>query len=129
MDSILPFNSKEDFFQKFIPYLESTQPEQWCVDVVRSKDLSSNCLFGHLANFLGDDNKVLNQGWDWFECVIATTFMVYPVNDGKNPKYQQPTARERCIAYMKDLQSGAEQTTEAIMEEYDRAYQAKHSQA
>ena len=36
--------------------------------------------------------------WDWFEANIATTYMIYPVNDGTAPRYQQKTAKERCIA-------------------------------
>jgi hypothetical protein len=109
-----------EFFSEFIPYLEATTPEQWCEKVVRSKDSAANCLFGHLFNFAGPDENFANFLWDWFESRIATTYMVYPVNDGTNPRYPQATARERCIAYMKDLQSGTEETTEALMDRFDR---------
>jgi hypothetical protein len=72
-----------------------------------------NRLFGHLFNFGG--SKLM----DWFECMCATTFMVFPVNDGFNPDYLQLSPKERCIAYIKNLQSGKEKTTYQIMEEYD----------
>lgn len=95
-----------------VEYLESTSEESWCVDVVRTKD-GKNCLFGHLFDLGGSDLMGL------FEDSIATTFMVYPVNDGTHPKYQQPTPKQRCLAYLKDLQSGEEKTTYQLMKEYE----------
>jgi hypothetical protein len=104
--------------EEFISYCESTKPEEWAVDVVRTKD-GCNCLFGHLVKwYYGDEyNGSVMDIWDCFEEIWATTYMVYPVNDGKNPKYQQGTARERCIAYLKDLSSGSAKTTQQLMEE------------
>jgi len=81
---------------------------------------------GHLANFVGGDDTTLNTAWDWFEAAVATTYMVYPVNDGKNPDYPQDTARERCIAYMKNLQSGKEMTTDVLMEHCWREHKSKY---
>lgn len=96
-----------------IPYMENTTEESWCMDVVKTKD-GKNCLFGHLYDLGGGELM------DWFEN-IATTYMVYPVNDGQNPSYPQPTPKQRCIAYLKDLQSGKAKTTYQLMEEdYER---------
>ena len=96
-----------------IPYMENTTEESWCTDVVKTKD-GKNCLFGHLFDLGG------GELFDWFEN-IATTYMVYPVNDGKNENYQQPTPKQRCVAYLKDLQSGKAKTTYQLMdEEYER---------
>jgi hypothetical protein len=95
-----------------INYLETTKEDSWCTDVVKTKD-GKNCLFGHLFDLGGSELM------DWFER-IATTYMLYPVNDGLHPKYQQSTPKERCIAYIKDLQSGKEKTTYQLMEEYDK---------
>lgn len=97
-----------------ILYMENTSEESWCTDVVKTKD-GKNCLFGHLFDLGGV--KLFN----WFEN-IATTYMVYPVNDGENPNYQQPTPKQRCIAYLKDLQSGKAKTTYQLMDEYDERY-------
>lgn len=105
----------ETFLQDFIDYLERTEESQWCVDIVRSKDQEKNCLFGHLFNFAGDD-KTGSFYWDYFENAYATTCMVYPVNDGNNQRYQQPTPKQRCIAYLKAIQSGEEETTYECME-------------
>ena len=101
-----------------IPYMENTTEESWCENVVKTKD-GKNCLFGHLFDLGG------GELFDWFEN-IATTYMVYPVNDGKNENYQQPTPKQRCVAYLKDLQSGKAKTTYQLMdEEYERYSSAK----
>jgi hypothetical protein len=100
-------------FSNLIQYLKRTKDEDWTVDVVRTKD-QKNCLFGHIFNWGG------NLGWEWFESVIASTYMVYPVNDKEHPKYQQETAKDRCIAYLMDIQIGNEMCIKDIHDEYDR---------
>ena len=60
-----------------IPYMENTTEESWCTDVVKTED-GKNCLFGHLFDLGG------GELFDWFEN-IATSYMIYPVNDGENP--------------------------------------------
>jgi hypothetical protein len=93
-----------------ITYMEQTDPDKWATDVVRTAD-GSNCFFGHLFNFAG------GTLWDLFEECWATTFMVYSVNDGSNPAYPQATAKERVVAYLKDLRDGKAQTTQQLMAE------------
>lgn len=102
----------KESLKDIIYYLETTTEDSWCLNVVKTTD-GKNCLFGHLFDFGG--SKLM----DWFENFFATTYMVYPVNDGTHPNYQQSSPKERCIAYLKDLQSGKEKTTYQIMEEYD----------
>lgn len=104
--------------KEFIQYLEATSPDSWCVDVVRTKD-GKNCLFGHLFQFgAGESNneKEANRLWDLFECEVASTYMIYPVNDKENDKYQQETAKERCIQYLKDIESGKEFSSAQLWE-------------
>jgi hypothetical protein len=102
---------KQDI-ETIINYLESTTDESWCLDVVKTKE-GRNCFFGHIFDFGG------GELWDWFENRWATTYMIYPVNDGGHPNYKQPTAKERIIAYLKDLRDGKELTTYEVM---DRDY-------
>lgn len=90
-----------------LAYMEKTKPESWCVDVVKSKD-GRNCFYGHIFDMGG--SALFNE----FEN-IATTYMIYPVNDGNNPKYQQGTAKERCCAYLKNIIDGKEKTTYELM--------------
>jgi hypothetical protein len=101
----------EDKFslEAIINFLEGTTEESWCTDVVKTED-GKSCLFGHIFDFGGKDL------FYWFEN-IANTYMVYPVNDGENPKYQQPTPKQRCIAYLKNLQNGKEKTIYELLEE------------
>lgn len=108
----------------FIKYCKSTTPEEWCVDIVRSKGNKKNCLYGHLVNWYygkeydGDITPI----WDAFE-EVGTTFYVYPINDGTNHNYQQPTARERCIAYLENIRDGKELWTAKAMELEMKKYQ------
>jgi hypothetical protein len=74
---------------------------------------------GHLVNwYYGPGYQgAVSEIWDNFEEIWATTYMIYPVNDGKNSKYQQKTAKDRVIAYLEDLNSGKEKTTYQLMNE------------
>ncbi|HET9136953.1 MAG TPA: hypothetical protein VFO76_09965 [Candidatus Kapabacteria bacterium] len=105
--------------QEIIDYLEQTPEDSWCVDVVKSE--SKNCLFGHLFDLGG--GKLM----DYFEARWATTFMIYPVNDGENPSYQQATPKQRCIAYLKDLRDQKTKSTMDWEEEMRREYETENS--
>ncbi len=100
-----------------ISYLEKTNDDQWQTDVCRSKDGKRNCVMGHLFNWAGGDGKDSDGrikgslAWDWFESVYATTYMIYPVNDGSHPAYPQATPKERILIYLKNLRDGKEKTT------------------
>lgn len=114
----MKYKDHRDFLEDFIPFLEGTPEESWCTDVVRSGQ--TNCLFGHLANFVGPKDN-LAPDFDWFEVSVSTTYKIYPVNDGKDPDYPQATPKQRCLAYLRDLQSGKELTTLDQMEvDYQR---------
>lgn len=110
-----------------ITYLQNTKQESWCQDVIKTKD-GKNCLFVHIFDFgcnginidgverSGDEGG--NFFFDWFEHNIATTYMVYPVNDGKNANYKQQTAKERCIAYLYNILNDKEYTTTHIIDDF-----------
>mgnify|MGYP003607769098 CR=1 FL=1 len=113
-----------EFMARIISHLESTREEDWVEDVVRSKDGSKNCLFGHIFS-MSEDEKESNRLWDLFECTVATTYMVYPVNDGRDPDYPQATPRQRCLAYLHDLKAGRTESVLQIMESMDREHRAE----
>jgi hypothetical protein len=92
-----------------IDYLEETDEDSWCTDVVKTKD-GKSCLFGHLFDLGG--SKLM----DWFEN-IANNYMVYPVNDGKHPNYQEPTPKQRCLSYVRNLRDGKEKDVYTLMDE------------
>ena len=98
-----------------ITYMETTSEDAWRTETVRSADGSTNCFFGHLFN-MGADDEQGSALWNWFEELWATTYMVYPVNDGQNEKYQQKTPKKRMLAYLRALADGTEMTTEQAME-------------
>lgn len=103
--------------QEIIDYMESTSEESWGVDVVRTSD-GKNCFFGHLFN-MGSDESESNFIWSAFEEGWATTYMIYQVNDGADPRYQQVTPKQRVVQYLKDLRDGKAKTTHQLMEEYE----------
>jgi hypothetical protein len=94
-----------------IEYVKATGEQDWCTDVVRNKD-GANCLFGHISAMDGTEYAE-GEMWEWFEDTWGTTYYVYPINDGSNPKYQQPTPKQRIVAYLEALMSGEEQDMEA----------------
>ena len=110
--------------QSFIDYCESTKPEEWYLHKVRNKGNTKNCLYGHLVNwYYGKDFEGnISPIWDAFE-EVGSTYYVYPINDGTNPNYPQKTARDRCIAYLKNVRDGKELWTAAAMEEEYKKYQ------
>lgn len=100
-----------------IEYIEGTHEDEWCADVVRKKHSDKNCLFGHLFKMVGDETKEANELWEWFEYCVATTYMIYPVNDGRDSRYPQETIRQRCLAYLSDVLDDKVKTTAELMEE------------
>ncbi len=112
--------------EAFIAYLETTTDDEWQTDTVRNQDNSKNCVMGHLVNWAygKDYNGNVAPIWDWFEESWATTYMVYPVNDGQSPTwmnhgYDQVTPKARVIAYLRNLLDGRELTTYEIMDEHE----------
>lgn len=112
-----PSDEDAERLDDLIVFLEDTMPEDWCVDVVRTEGTArgQNCVFGHIFNWgqaCGDgSDEDGSHAWDWFEGVWSTTYATYPVNDGKVARYQEPTARERSLAYLRELRSGAVPST------------------
>lgn len=110
---------------ELLVYLENTSDESWLVDKCRSKDHQQHCVISHIFNFGGGDeldskgNTKGGYAVAMFEEVYATTFMIYPVNDGKDPRYQQSTPKARCIAYIQALRDGKEKTTLDCWKEMD----------
>lgn len=107
-----------------IEYMEATTEESWCTKVVRTEQ-GGNCFFGHLFA-MGKDQEESNLLWDWFENCYSTTYMIYPINDGEHSGYQQPTPKQRVIAYLKNLRDKVEKTAyESIEEEMEYYNQQK----
>lgn len=108
--NVYPFNIDD-----LISFLDRTKDEKWCTDVVKTKD-GKSCVLGHVFDWGG------SHAWDWFEEAIATTYMIYPVNDGDDPEYKQQTPKERVIQYLKDVKDGKVLTTNQLMDECMKEY-------
>lgn len=127
--------------EDLITYLEATPEDSWLIGECRSKDETQHCLISHIYNFAGGDevdevyvkpngkSVSITKGSnaiDFFEERWATTFMFYKVNDGKHPNYPQATAKERCIAYLKNLRDGKEKSTLDCWKEMDEILAKKN---
>lgn len=99
-----------------IAYMEATDEDAWNLNTVRSKDGTKNCFFGHLFNMTPDEERA-NALWGMFEDLYATTYRIYSVNDGENPRYPQSTPKQRILAYLRALAAGEEKTTAQSMDE------------
>lgn len=102
---------------KLIEYLEGTSSDAWLLGHCRTKDGSQGCLMSHVFDWGGGDDGQGGAAVAIFEECIATTYMFFPINDGEDPRYPQPTAKERCIAYLKDIRDGKELAVGALMEQ------------
>jgi len=111
LDELLEITEPKKDLKAIIGFLERTDEKDWAVDVcITGNGGHQKCLLGHLYTYGGGDERTeeANHICDWFFNFWATTYMFFPVNDGKHPKYQQHSAKERCIAYLGDLLSGKE---------------------
>jgi hypothetical protein len=106
-----------------IAYMEGTAEDSWNLDTVRSMDGTQNCFFGHLFNMSPDEDRA-NALWAMFEDLYSTTYVIYPINDGSNPRDPQQTPKQRILAYLRALQAGDEMTTEQSMEAQYQHYLA-----
>lgn len=109
-----------------IAHIEATSEDSWQVNTVRSADGTTNCFFGHLFN-MGANDKEGSALWDAFESRWATTYRIYPINDGKNPSYSQETPKQRVLTFLNDLRDGNAMTTEESMDACYRDYLAEEA--
>lgn len=113
------YMSKIYSIEEIISYMENTTEESWCEKVVRTKDWK-NCFFWHLFAMCKDEAEA-NRNWDLFEDGYATTYMIYPVNDWEDIRYQQPTPKQRLVQYLKDLRDGkVPRTWDDFQESFDK---------
>lgn len=110
--------------QSIIAYMEATEEDSWQTGTVRSKDGTKNCFFGHLFAMGGSDEQG-DTLWHRFEDRWATTYMIYPVNDGEDPAYPHATPKQRILAYLRDLSDGTAKSTPVLMEEAYAAHLAE----
>ena len=99
---------------QIITRLEATSEDEWCTAIVSNGD--TRCCLGHVFD-MGATVQEANQWWNWFEDFVATTYMIYPVNDGEHPGYQQATPKARVLAYLHGILDGREKTSWEAMED------------
>ena len=124
--------------QWLIDQLIVIEPARWQTDTVRGRDATgqeTNCFFGHVFNLGGGDTPAPtgrgntgSQLWDWFDERWATTYMIFPVNDGTNPAYPQATPSARILVYLADLRDGRQFSTDELMERDYQFYLAEEAE-
>lgn len=114
------FGPKKLSLDSIIEYLEKTKEEYWYTDYCRSQCGTKNCLLGHLFEYGGGERGQGSNFVDFFEEQYATSYMFFPVNDGKNPLYQQKTPKQRILAYLRDLRDGKQKKTYELLASYEK---------
>lgn len=82
----------------FIAKFEAIPDEQWCVGVSYDKQ-ERRCASGH-CSVLGGEFNALNR---LFPTVGFRKILPAVINDGEDPRYQQPTPKARILAALRDL--------------------------
>lgn len=96
----------------FISFFEAIPEDKWCVDELFDGDTA--CALGHCEVGLFSC-----ENWNERQTALINLFMpvsptsghapsVAIVNDGKHPRYQQPTPRARILAALREIQSKQE---------------------
>ena len=86
--------TKEYFIAKFSEIPE----EKWCTRVMTSSD-GRHCAYGHCgARVVCDDTPESRAFAELFGKIENAD-----VNDGKDPRYKQPTPKQRILAALRDL--------------------------
>lgn len=80
--------------QDFITFFEAIPEERWCEGFY--DDDGRTCAMGHL---LFSDTMEGSTTSLW---AVMGGYSVAKVNDGKDPRYQQPTPRARVLAALRD---------------------------
>ena len=112
----------KEFLKEFIPYLESKSEYTWIDIIFANKDTSKRCVIWHFLGFVGCDyptSKFGSKNLDWYEanvCFIQQAGCM--VNDGNHRDYQQPTPKQRSIAYLKNLLAGKELTPTEMLDKF-----------
>lgn len=103
----------EDYqvLDEVIAHLETTPEESWWAGpTYRSPDGTQHCALSHIEVRHG------MQAMDLFEEVWSSSTVIGLINDGKNPRYPQATAKARSLAFLQALRAGDEQDTHTSME-------------
>lgn len=105
---------------EIIAHVESTPEESWWAGpTFRSPDQSQHCVLSHIAERFGGD------AMDLFEGRWSTSYVIGAANDGRHPGYPQPTAKQRCVAFLHALRDGTEKDTLTSMDEQFRDCEAQ----
>lgn len=90
-----------DFLDEVIALIEATDPGTWWAGpTYRSPCGTQHCVLAQIELALGP------EAMDRFEGTWANSYMIGGANDGKDPRYTQDHAKDRSLAYLRDLRSG-----------------------
>lgn len=78
----------------FIKFYEGIPEEDWCTEVY--EDGFRCCAFGHLGE---RNDQWSNNGMRLFNLITTSI----SVNDGKNPRFPQPTPKARILAALREV--------------------------
>lgn len=84
----------------FIDFYEKTKEEDWCVErfAIYFPGSVQRCALGFCEVMDGDNNYTQTRAALW-----GLNNGIAIINDGHDPNYQQPTAKQRVLAALYDI--------------------------
>lgn len=94
---------KEHTLEEYRDYYAGIPEENWCVCSFYGEDKKSRCAIGHLMKpsvYITHPDR-LSAAEGQLDTIFGLT-NIYRINDGKNPRYQQSTPKQRILAAIED---------------------------
>ena len=87
----------------FIAFYEAIPEEDWCCNNYQDA-CGRRCALGHLDT---TSTKTSEAVFRLFSIVVVRAhYTVADINDGHDPKYQQPSPKARILAFLNDCKLG-----------------------
>lgn len=102
--------------QFFINFFEAIPEDKWCVNALRNS-AGQCCALGHVTDINNPCSHLHVKRMIFSELL---SFKVPEINNGKDPRYQQSTPKQRILAALRDVQklsgggAGAQATADSI---------------
>jgi hypothetical protein len=82
----------------FIAFYESVPENKWCTGNYYEWQTDRRCAVGHILHMEGAEFALS-------DLIVGQRVSILGLNDGRNPRYQQPHPKLRVLAFLNDLKA------------------------